>query len=87
MKRNCTICVAKTKTLISCAVTVQQICIFVLAYAKIRFSHEVVYMKDFFIWEKNKCFNFNMITLVGNCNPGLPHEVRFFKKENVILLL
>ena len=31
--------VAKTKALISCAVTAQLICVFVFAYAKIRFSH------------------------------------------------
>ena len=30
-KRDCTICVAKTKALISCAVTVQLICVFVFA--------------------------------------------------------
>ena len=30
--------VAKTKALISCAVTVQLICVFVFAYAKCRFS-------------------------------------------------
>ena len=30
---------AKTKALISCAVTAQLICIFVFAYAKCRFSH------------------------------------------------
>ena len=32
-KRDYTICVAKTKTLISCAVTAQLICVFVFAYA------------------------------------------------------
>ena len=32
-KWDCTICVAKTKTLISCAVTAQLICVFVFAYA------------------------------------------------------
>ena len=37
--RECTICVAKTKVLISCAVTAQQICAFVFAYAKSQFSH------------------------------------------------
>ena len=38
---DCTIFVAKTKVLISCAVvTVQLICTFVFAYAKNRFSHE-----------------------------------------------
>ena len=30
---------AKTKTLISCAVTAQLICVFVFTYVKIRFSH------------------------------------------------
>ena len=38
---DCTIYVAKTKALISCAVTVQLICAFVFAYAKSRFSHYV----------------------------------------------
>ena len=40
MKRNLTIREAKTKMLISCAFTAQLICIFVLAQAKIRFSHD-----------------------------------------------
>ena len=35
---DCTICVAKTKALISCAVIAQLICAFVFAYAKRRFS-------------------------------------------------
>ena len=38
-KRDCTIRVAKTKTLISFAVTTKLICVFVFPYAKIRFSH------------------------------------------------
>ena len=33
-KRDCTICVAKTKALVSCAVTAQLICAIVFAYAK-----------------------------------------------------
>ena len=37
MKRDCTIHIAKTKTLISCAVTTQLVCVFVFACAKIRF--------------------------------------------------
>ena len=37
---NCTIRVAKTKAMISFAVTVKLICIFVFPYAKIRFSHD-----------------------------------------------
>ena len=40
MKRNCTICVAKTKALISFAVTAKLICAFVFAYAKCWFPHD-----------------------------------------------
>ena len=39
-KRNCTIQVAKTKALISFAVTGKLICVFVFAYADCWFSHE-----------------------------------------------
>ena len=39
-KRDCTICVAKTKALISCAVTAQLICTFVFSYAISMFSHD-----------------------------------------------
>ena len=39
-KRDCAIRVAKTKALISFAVTAKLICVFVFAYAKIRFSHD-----------------------------------------------
>ena len=46
---------AKTKALISCAVTIQLICTFVFAYAKSRFSHdaahiEYCYRQTHFIW-------------------------------------
>ena len=50
---DCTIYVAKTKVLISCAVAVQLIscvvtaqlnCSFVFAYAKSRFSHDVAHL-------------------------------------------
>ena len=40
LKRGCTICVAKTKALISFAVTAKLICVFVFAYADCWFSHE-----------------------------------------------
>ena len=36
---HCTIRVAKTKALISFAVTAKLICVFIFAYAKIRFSY------------------------------------------------
>ena len=43
-KRNCTIRVAKTKVLISFAVTAKLICAFVFAYAKCWFSHDVAHL-------------------------------------------
>ena len=45
-KRDCTIFVAKTKALISCAVTTQLICTFVFTYAKSRFSYDMAQLKD-----------------------------------------
>ena len=53
MEKDCTICVAKTKMLFSCAVTAQLICAvtaqlicgFVFAYAKSRFSHDAARVK------------------------------------------
>ena len=39
-KRNCVICVAKTKMLI----TAQLICVFVFAYAEGRFSHDTAHL-------------------------------------------
>ena len=46
MKRDCTICISKTKALtqISCAVTAQLICVFVFAYANSRFSHDAAHI-------------------------------------------
>ena len=48
-KRDWTICVAKTKVLISCAITAQLICAFVFAYAKIRFSHDAAHIRSFVV--------------------------------------
>ena len=41
----CTIYVAKTKSLISFAVTAKLICVFVFAYAKCLFSHDAAHMQ------------------------------------------
>ena len=41
----CSIYVAKTKGLISCAVTAELICGFVFAYAKSWFSHDAAHIK------------------------------------------
>ena len=50
-KRECTICVAKTKALISCTVTPRLICDFVYAYADCWFSHAAAQ-----ILQKIMCF-------------------------------
>ena len=42
---DCTIGIAKTKALISFTVTAKLICVFVLAYAKILFSHDEAQIK------------------------------------------
>ena len=44
LKWNCTIHVAKTKALISFAVTAKLICTFVFAYAKFGFSHDAAHL-------------------------------------------
>ena len=44
-QRDCIICVAKTKALISFAVTAKLICVFVFPYAKSRFSHGEAHIK------------------------------------------
>ena len=54
---DCTIYEAKTKVLISCGVTAQQICVFVFAYAK-QFSHDVVYFL---------CIVFDLIDCSPSC--------------------
>ena len=41
---DCTIYVAKTKALISFAVTAKLICVFVFAYAKCWFSHDAAHI-------------------------------------------
>ena len=46
-KTNCTIRVAKTKTLISFAVTAKLICVFFFTYADCWFSHEVAQMSKY----------------------------------------
>ena len=43
---NCIIRIAKTKALISFAVTAKLICVFVFAYAKSRFSHDAAQIKS-----------------------------------------
>ena len=67
---DCTIHVAKTKALISFAVTAKLICVFVFAYAKSRFSHDTANMLKSFkgmdTWLFLKQYNLEWIML--NCN-------------------
>ena len=53
-KRDCTIYVAKTKALISCAVTAQLVCAFVFAYAKSGFLMTWLIYKSWFFQEQRK---------------------------------
>ena len=43
-RKDCTVYVAKTKALISFAVTAKLICVFVFAYAKCWFSHDAAHI-------------------------------------------
>ena len=52
-----TIRVAKTKALISFAVTTKLICAFVFAYADCSFSHAAAQMSGFVIWSNTKLQN------------------------------
>ena len=56
-KRKCTICVAKTKALISFAVTVKLICVFVFTYADCWVSHEAAQVLLKYMI-KNMCIHF-----------------------------
>ena len=60
---DCTICVAKTKALISFAVTAKLICVFVSAYAKIRFSHDAAQL--IFRWTKSSNCGFVTLRLIS----------------------
>ena len=60
--RDCTISVAKTKSLISFAVTVKLICVFVFAYAKSRFSHDEAHLY--------------MKTTISNATKTTPRDMR-----------
>ena len=70
---DCTIYVAKTKALISCAVTAQLICAFGFAYAKRRFSHDAARFITGFTYSR---INSNNVLLPRNI-----HDI--FKKKNV----
>ena len=52
---DCSIYVAETKALISFAVTVKLICVFVFAYAKIRFSHDAAQFQSYKVFVPVEC--------------------------------
>ena len=49
---DCTFRIAKTKALISFAVTAKLICVFVFAYAKSRFSHDAAHISSVQVAER-----------------------------------
>ena len=67
-KRDCTIRVAKTKALISFAVTAKLICVFVFAYAKSRFSHD----------EAHKSVGYEINKINYNYNTHFVKKMRYF---------
>ena len=67
--------VAKTKSLISCAVTAQLICVFVFASAKHWFSHDVTQMN---YHEKNLILRTQNLTL---SYPSFTSIANFVQKE------
>ena len=62
-KRDCTICVAKIKALISFAVTAKLACAFVFAYADCWFSHAKAHMKKFRARRCSVIFNIYILSL------------------------
>ena len=69
-KSGCTICVGKTKALISFSVTAKLICVFVFAFADCWFSHEAalilysIFVK-IFTFLKKKMFITSFFKLLG----------------------
>ena len=59
----CTIYVAKTKALISFAVTAKLICVFVLAYAKCWFSHDAAHLVSL----QNMLSVYQIFTSLSHC--------------------
>ena len=76
-KRNCTIRIAKTKALISFAVTANLICVFLFAYADCWFSHEVAHLSydvTVFQWItscNNSVMTTHILTLLPEYVPSL----------------
>ena len=69
--------IVKTKALISCAVTVQLICVFVFAYAKSWFSHDTAQIISVLL-------NLEPLGIVGFiCNSMVAMAIAFsFKGQN-----
>ena len=81
-KRDCTIYVAKTKALISFAVTAKLICVFIFAYAKSRFSHDEAHLPIAqnqsldVLWSKLVCMTNKAIVFLFFVLPILSKKVR-----------
>ena len=71
-QRNCTIQLAKTKVLISFAVTAKLICTFVFAYALCLFSHDeaqLFVICTIFVFKHRHHFKTKWVDLGGTCFP------------------
>ena len=88
---------AKTKALISFAVTAKLICVFVFAYAKSRFSHneahiklrelkrETIYYLSFTTMMPTRHFFLFFLLTVGTCTIGHSHV--FLKNSHKLFLI
>ena len=74
-KRNCTICVVKTKTLISFMVAAKLICVFVFAYAKSRFSHDEAHLIGYSITFSGATYNIPICIWLMDTHPYNPPMV------------
>ena len=79
-RRDCTTNVAKTKALISLAVTAKLICVFVFAYAKIRFSHDAAHIGSNQQRHWLACTDGELICtfVVGICKKQVSHDMDSF---------
>ena len=68
---DCTIRIAKTKALISFADTAKLICVFIFAYAKIRFSHDAAQLivKNSFLGSVTVHARHNLKCVEGSQSP------------------
>ena len=78
---DCTIRVAKTKALISFAVTAKLICVFVFAYAKSWFSHDAAHIVNYGLQEYTR-FSFVALNIDFGYSLGRIHHTSYVQSKN-----